>query len=135
MNARTAAARLAASAADRWRRRLAAGACDATDALAGRSLMVLAPHPDDETFGCGALIARARAAGSTVTVVIATDGSRCTSSARLGPAEIVALRRAGAAGGGGPPRGRRGRHHRAGVRRRHARRRPGRVGRSPDRPR
>jgi LmbE family N-acetylglucosaminyl deacetylase len=94
VNARAVAARLAASAAARWRQRLTAGARDATDAVAGRSLMVLAPHPDDETFGCGALIARARAAGSTVTVVIATDGSRCTTSARLGPAEIVALRRA-----------------------------------------
>ena len=31
-------------------------------------------HPDDETFGCGATIARKRAAGSAVTVCVATDG-------------------------------------------------------------
>ena len=40
------------------------------------SLMVFAPHPDDETLGCGGLILRKREAGAPVTVVFMTDGSR-----------------------------------------------------------
>jgi LmbE family N-acetylglucosaminyl deacetylase len=35
---------------------------------------VLAPHPDDETLGCGATIMRKLSAGTSVRVVIATDG-------------------------------------------------------------
>ena len=39
-----------------------------------QSTLVLAPHPDDETLGAGALIATLRARGVPVTVVAATDG-------------------------------------------------------------
>ncbi|HEX4507516.1 MAG TPA: PIG-L family deacetylase [Alphaproteobacteria bacterium] len=38
-------------------------------------LIVIAPHPDDETLGCGGLIARARSEGRAVRVVILSDGS------------------------------------------------------------
>lgn len=38
-------------------------------------LVVLAPHPDDESLGCGALIAAARAARLSVRVVLVSDGS------------------------------------------------------------
>lgn len=37
--------------------------------------VVLAPHADDEVFGCGAAIASLRADGAAVTVVIVTDGA------------------------------------------------------------
>lgn len=37
--------------------------------------LVIAPHPDDETFGCGAMIARKRNEGLPVHVVFLTDGS------------------------------------------------------------
>ena len=86
------ARRVRDTAGARWREHVAARATDATGTLAGRSLMVLAPHPDDETFGCGALIARARAAGSPVTVVVATDGARSTASARLSPSALARVR-------------------------------------------
>jgi LmbE family N-acetylglucosaminyl deacetylase len=36
--------------------------------------VIVSPHPDDETLGCGGLIARLIAAGVQVTVVAATDG-------------------------------------------------------------
>ena len=44
-------------------------------ACTGRPYLVVAPHPDDETLGCGATIARARHAGIPVHVVLVTDGS------------------------------------------------------------
>ncbi|MEO8460186.1 MAG: PIG-L family deacetylase [Dokdonella sp.] len=37
-------------------------------------LLVLVPHPDDETLACGELIQQALAAGAQVRVVFATDG-------------------------------------------------------------
>jgi LmbE family N-acetylglucosaminyl deacetylase len=40
-----------------------------------RSIVVLAPHPDDETLGCGVVVARQRARGGAVTIVIVTDGA------------------------------------------------------------
>jgi LmbE family N-acetylglucosaminyl deacetylase len=43
------------------------------DLTAGR-LLVLAPHPDDETLGCGATVIRSLRQGSDVLVVVATDG-------------------------------------------------------------
>ncbi|MBL4678151.1 MAG: PIG-L family deacetylase [Mucilaginibacter sp.] len=41
-----------------------------------RSCLVLAPHPDDESLGCGGLIALLREQGSQVTIVVTTDGSQ-----------------------------------------------------------
>jgi LmbE family N-acetylglucosaminyl deacetylase len=58
-----------------WHRRLLARlARDITERTASRSALVLAPHPDDETIGCGATVARKAAAGTRVRVVIAADG-------------------------------------------------------------
>jgi LmbE family N-acetylglucosaminyl deacetylase len=41
----------------------------------GRDALVLAPHQDDETLGCGATIIRKVAAGAHVRIVFASDGS------------------------------------------------------------
>lgn len=46
------------------------------DAALARPTLVVAPHPDDETLGCGGTIARIRAAGARVVAVACTDGSR-----------------------------------------------------------
>jgi len=43
---------------------------EATD----KSALIVAPHPDDETFSCGGLIKLKRAAGVRVCVLILTDG-------------------------------------------------------------
>lgn len=40
-----------------------------------RRWLILAPHPDDETLGAGALIAQASATGTLAAVVYLTDGS------------------------------------------------------------
>lgn len=61
----------------------------------GRPVMVLAPHPDDETFGCGAALAAAAAAGLPVVVVAVTDGTRShPASRRWPPAVLAQLRQA-----------------------------------------
>ena len=44
--------------------------------------LILAPHPDDETLGAGALIATLRALGVPVTVVAATDGENAYDSSQ-----------------------------------------------------
>jgi LmbE family N-acetylglucosaminyl deacetylase len=89
---RTLATGVLAGTSGWWRRALAARAREASALMSGRRLMVLAPHPDDETFGCGALIARARAAGDPVTIVVATDGRHSTRSAVVSPDELAQLR-------------------------------------------
>ncbi len=47
----------------------------ATTELDPATVLVLAPHPDDEVFGCGGAIIRHRQQGHSVRVVIVTDGS------------------------------------------------------------
>lgn len=45
------------------------------DGLLGQSrILVVMPHPDDETFGCGGTIARAKALGASVHVMIMSAG-------------------------------------------------------------
>lgn len=61
----------------------------------GRPLLVLAPHPDDESLGCGGLIAEACSRGEMVHVAILTDGSRSHPNSRTHPAPLrKALREA-----------------------------------------
>jgi LmbE family N-acetylglucosaminyl deacetylase len=43
--------------------------------LGGGAIVVIAPHPDDESLACGGLIAEARAQERPVRVVIVSDGS------------------------------------------------------------
>lgn len=64
--------------------------------LAGTGdVVVLAPHPDDESLGCGTAIARAHDAGRQVHVVVMTDGSAShPASRKYPPARIAALRKA-----------------------------------------
>src|SRR5205807_10066741 len=56
-----------------WLRALVFKSRDWTAASERRSCLVLAAHPDDETFACGATIRRKTSAGTPVTVLIATD--------------------------------------------------------------
>jgi len=66
---------------------------DATAAMIPGSLMVLAPHPDDEVLGCGVLILRKIEAGIPVHIVIATDGGRSHSEQLIPSEQLIALRR------------------------------------------
>ena len=47
---------------------------DVTDEIASCRLLVLAPHPDDETIACGGCIARLVRSGEYAFVAVATDG-------------------------------------------------------------
>lgn len=53
---------------------MSAATPDGSLARAGQRLVVVVAHPDDETFGCGSIIAAAAAAGAQVTVLCATLG-------------------------------------------------------------
>ena len=54
-------------------------------------IVVVAPHPDDETLGCGGLIAYQRRRGLPVLVVAASDGE--AAYPHRSPDEIAAIRR------------------------------------------
>lgn len=57
---------------------------------AGKSVVVLAPHIDDETISCGGTLRRHVLAGDSVAVIFMTDGSRSANA----PEDIVARREA-----------------------------------------
>jgi LmbE family N-acetylglucosaminyl deacetylase len=57
--------------------------------------MVFAPHPDDETLGCGGAILQKRRVGAAVRIVFLTDGSG--SHANLVPRDELKATRAGEA--------------------------------------
>lgn len=57
-------------------------------------MLVLSPHPDDETLGCGAAILTALAAGRRVVVALMTGGGGSHPGSRAcPPSALVALRR------------------------------------------
>lgn len=61
--------------------------------LGGRRPLVLAPHADDESLGCGGLLAQAAAAGSRPGVLVLTDGAGShPRSVRYPPARLRAVR-------------------------------------------
>lgn len=63
-------------------------------AALGRTV-VLAPHADDESLGCGGLLALLAAAGQPATVVVVTDGTRSHPGSATHPApRLRALREA-----------------------------------------
>jgi LmbE family N-acetylglucosaminyl deacetylase len=79
---------------DRLQRQRAAGwARDLEPEMATRSALVLAPHQDDETLGCGGTIALKRRAGADVTIVFLMDGTR-SHVPLIEPQELAALRHA-----------------------------------------
>lgn len=56
------------------------------------AIVVLAPHPDDETLGCGGVIQRVASSAKSVHVVLMTDGAAARASASSA-VDLAALRR------------------------------------------
>jgi LmbE family N-acetylglucosaminyl deacetylase len=67
---------------------------DWTDAFTARSTLIVAPHPDDETLGCGAGIARMRARGTEVRVVLVSGGGSSPKPYPMTDRQLIDLRRA-----------------------------------------
>ena len=59
----------------------------AIETLAPGDVLVLAPHADDETLGCGEAIVAARRAGRRVAVLLVTDGAASHPASRTHPPE------------------------------------------------
>ena len=66
--------------------------CEAT--LPGKRLLVLAPHPDDEVFGCGATLAAMARSGAEIRVLVLTDGVLVHEFSNLPEAEAERQRQA-----------------------------------------
>lgn len=64
------------------------------DVIGPGTCLVLAPHPDDESLGCGGLIAACCAAGRPPLVVILTDGSGSHPGSQQFPRSKLATLRA-----------------------------------------
>ena len=60
--------------------------------LTGRRVLVFAPHPDDETIGCGGSLALHRKAGDPVQVIFLTNGARGDMTGRFERQAYIALR-------------------------------------------
>lgn len=58
-----------------------------------KSAMVFSPHQDDETFGCGGIIALKREQGIPVTVTFLTDGQGNGGLLPRSPEQIIELRK------------------------------------------
>ena len=68
---------------------------DLADLAGTGGLVVVAPHPDDESLGCGGLIARACGEGRSVRLVVVSDGCGSHTHSRTHPPErLRALREA-----------------------------------------
>ncbi len=60
--------------------------------ITNKPILVVVPHPDDETFGCGGLISLKRAAGVRVGVVFLTNGEAVASGLGERPETVAAAR-------------------------------------------
>lgn len=67
---------------------------DGPNLLGSRPVLVIAPHPDDESLGCGGLIADCQARGQSVHVLVLTDGAASHPKSRMYPPPRLAALRA-----------------------------------------
>lgn len=63
--------------------------CSKPISVSDKPAIVFAPHQDDETFGCGGLIALKREKGTRVKVVILTDGAAAAKASKAASREQI----------------------------------------------
>ena len=68
-----------------------------TEWIGDGGVVIVAPHPDDESLGCGALIAEAVGAGRPVRIVFLSDGTGSHPNSRRYPAARLRALREGEA--------------------------------------
>lgn len=90
---RVATATLRDAAAPPWRARLRQLSRDETPAAATRPVLVVVAHGADLTTGAGALLARKRASGTAVDVLVVGDGRHAQRSRYLAPTDLADLAR------------------------------------------
>lgn len=66
---------------------------DLAKVIKNRPLLVVAPHPDDESLGCGGLIMKATQLGEKVHIVVVTDGAKSHPQSRAYPRDRLRLLR------------------------------------------
>ena len=74
-----------------YRQRLARVMAERSLPDLSKSAIVFAPHPDDETLGCGGTIIRKKAAGAAIKLVFMTDGSGSHASL-IAPEQLSEIR-------------------------------------------
>lgn len=66
---------------------------DAAPLLALNRVLVVAPHPDDETLGCGGFIAQACEQSRDIRIVIVSDGAQGAKASDMNIPDLAATRR------------------------------------------
>lgn len=74
-------------------RRLSNMAADYDAAIGARSILVVAPHPDDESIGCGGLMTLARQRDADVQIAFVTYGEGSHKADLIDPAKLRDVRR------------------------------------------
>lgn len=74
-------------------RRMSSLADNYDAAIGAGSILVVAPHPDDESIGCGGLMALARQRGADVEIAFVTDGEGSHQADLIEPETLREIRR------------------------------------------
>lgn len=64
-----------------------------SDPPAAKRVLILAPHPDDETLGCGGTIALYALQGSDIRLIVISDAKKLSSDITGGNGNIIDIRR------------------------------------------